>query len=135
MFWTSGIFVFLLLACGIAYYNEDDQLRRTRVYRYAVIPSLIYACIGHLFFAHRTSVAMGWGDCAGVNTLQRELGLSQLAMAIVACFFIDDPRPLVMVWSLGLLMIGVNHVVEKRGVSLLAASDVMYGSVLLSVFA
>ena len=115
--------------------HNDLTSARNNIFNYSVIPSLFFASAGHLFFGKQVRAAQGWSDSVGTVTLERELGLSQLAMAIVAICSSKDPQYISSLWGLMLCVFGINHIIVKKKVTAVAVVDVAYGATLLSIYA
>lgn len=130
--------VFMAVAAVGATARSDSQnLSKTRkqVMEFSVIPSLFFAAAGHLIFGKRVRRSQGWGSDMGTVTLQREVGLMELIMGIASIYTVDNPQHMANVWAVMLIAMGLNHVLIKKKITTVAALDIVYGCLLLAVFA
>ena len=114
--------------------RKNMDIIRKNVFYYSVIPSLAYSTIGHLFLGKNIRKAMNWGDSTGVITLQRELGITQLTMFIVACFSTNNPQYIGSLWGLMLVLMGSNHFAITKKFSAVGLIDIIYGFTLLGIY-
>jgi len=127
--------VFLVTALAIlGIQHKDLSSARKNIFNYSVIPSLFFAASGHLLFGKQVRAAQGWNDSVGTVTLERELGLTQLAMAIIAICATKNPQYIGSLWGLMLCVFGINHVIVNKKVTAVAVVDVAYGATLLGIY-
>ena len=112
---------------NIAYLKQD-------IFNFTVIPSLAIASSGHLFFGSQIRKGMGWDNSIGTVTLETELGITQLAMFIIACIPRTSPEYIGSLWGLMLVMMGINHFIVKKEFSFVGVLDIIYGGLLIALF-
>jgi hypothetical protein len=112
---------------NIAYLKQD-------IFNFTVIPSLAIAASGHLFFGSQIRKGMGWDNSIGTVTLETELGITQLAMFIIACIPRTSPEYIGSLWGLMLVMMGINHFIVKKEFSFVGVLDIIYGGLLIALF-
>ena len=112
---------------NIAYLRKD-------IFNFTVIPSLAIAATGHLFFGSQIRKGMGWDSSTGTVTLERELGITQLAIFIIACIPNNSPEYIGSLWGLMLVMMGINHFIIRKEFSIVGMLDIIYGGLLISIY-
>ena len=110
-----------------------DKIRKD-VFIYSVIPSLAYSTIGHLFLSKNIRQNMNWDNSNGVITLQRELGITQLAMFIIACISTKNPKYISYLWGLMLILMGMNHFIVTKKFNIVGLIDILYGAAILGLY-
>ena len=114
--------------------NKKQQFQKN-VFNYSVIPSLAYFTFGHLLLGKKVRENQGWSDEKGVIILQREIGIVELTLFIVACFTTSSSKYVSTIFGLMLVFFGMNHIYTSgtQNVSI-ASFDIIYGSLLLYIF-
>ena len=128
------IIIFLLIFIIAKNQKKDISYLRKNIFNFAVIPSLAIATSGHLFFGSQIRKGMGWDNTIGTVTLERELGITQLAMFIIACIPNNPPEYIGSLWGLMLVMMGINHFIVRKEFSLFGLSDIIYGGLLIALY-
>jgi hypothetical protein len=119
----------------VGFQHKDIVSARKNILNYSVIPSLFFASSGHLLFVKKVRAAQGWDDSVGTVTLERELGITQLSMAIIALFSSKDPEYICSLWGLMLCLMGLNHMWTDKKVTAVVIMDIAYGATLLGIYA
>jgi len=127
-----AVFV-IVFAVRKAQEKSESQIRK-EIFNFAVIPSLAFTAVGHLILGPQIREGMGWDDSVGTVTLERELGITQLSLFIVACMPHSSPETVASLWGLMLVMMGVNHFVVERRISPVGLSGVVYGGLLVLLY-
>ena len=128
------IIIFLIIFIIVKSQKKDTSYLRKNIFNFAVIPSLAITATGHLFFGDQIRKGMGWDSSTGTMTLERELGLTQLAMFIIACIPNNSPEYIGSLWGLMLVMMGINHFIIRKEFSIVGMLDIIYGGILISVY-
>lgn len=128
--------VFMITALALLGLERKDLTKaRKNIFYYSVIPSLFFACSGHLLFGKRVRAAQGWDESIGTVTLERELGITQLSMAIIALFSSKDPQYIGSLWGIMMCLMGINHIFVNKKMTAVAIVDIAYGATLLGIYA
>lgn len=128
------IIIFLIIFTITKIQKKHIAYLRKDIFNFTVIPSLAIAASGHLFFGSQIRKGMGWDNSTGTVTLERELGITQLAMFIIACIPNNPPEYIGSLWGLMLFMMGINHFIVKKEFSLVGMLDIIYGGLLIALF-
>ena len=128
------IIIFLIIFIISKIQKKNITYLRKDIFNFTVIPSLAIAATGHLFFGSQIRKGMGWDNTTGTVTLERELGITQLAIFIIACIPSNSPEYIGSLWGLMLVMMGINHFIIRKEFSIIGILDIIYGGLLISVY-
>ena len=128
------IIIFLIIFIITKIQKKNIVYLRKNIFDFTVIPSLAIASTGHLFFGSQIRKGMEWDSSTGTVTLERELGITQLAMFIIACIPSNSPEYIGSLWGLMLVMMGINHFIVRKEFSVVGMLDIIYGGILMSVY-
>ena len=128
------IIIFLIIFVIAKIQKKNIAYLRKDIFNFTVIPSLAIAASGHLFFGSQIRKGMGWDNSTGTVTLERELGITQLAMFIIACIPRTSPEYIGSLWGLMLVMMGINHFIVRKEFNLVGMLDIIYGGLLIALF-
>ncbi len=128
------IIIFLIIFVIAKIQKKNIAYLRKDIFNFTVIPSLAIAATGHLFFGSQIRKGMGWDSSTGTVTLERELGITQLAIFIIACIPSKSPEYIGSLWGLMLVMMGINHFIIRKEFSIVGMLDIIYGGLLISIY-
>ena len=123
--------------------HHPDRLSKLQkqVMQFSVIPSLFFASVGHLFFGKQVRESQGWGNDTGTITLQREIGLMELVMALFSVHqdvtgkaSVDESPVMGSLWGVILATLGFNHILINKKLTTMAILDIVYGFLLMLLF-
>ena len=108
------IIMFLIIFIVAKIQKTNIAYLRKNIFNFTVMPSLTVAGLGHLFFGSQIRKGMNWDNSIGTITLERELGITQIAMFIIGCIPNNPPEHIGSLWGLMLVMMGINHFIIRK---------------------
>ncbi len=122
LFVVSSLFAFI----------RRRKERKHHIRMFALIPSLIWSSSGHLLIGDKIRKGMGWKSDPGTVTLQRELGIMELALLFMA--FSEKNAPVAAkIWGVSLILMGGNHIVTAKN-TLVGVIDIALGFIFLLTY-
>jgi hypothetical protein len=131
---TIFIIIFLILYSIEKSQNKSINQIRKDIFNFSVIPSLVVATSGHLLFGNKIRKSMKWDNTIGTITLERELGITQLVMLIIA-FLPNTPIEYISsMWGIMLILMGFNHFIVSKKLNLIGLQGIVYGGLLTTLY-
>lgn len=131
---TIFIIIFLILYSIEKSQNKSINQIRKDIFNFSVIPSLVIASSGHLLFGNKIRKSMKWDNTIGTITLERELGITQLVILIIA-FLPNTPIEYIScMWGIMLILMGFNHFIVSKKLNLIGLQGIIYGGLLITLY-
>ena len=122
----------LFVVSSLFAFARRRKERKHHIRMFALIPSLIWSSSGHLLIGDKIRKGMGWKSDPGTVTLQRELGIMELALLFMA--FSEKNAPVAAkIWGVSLILMGGNHIVTAKN-TLVGVIDIALGFIFLLTY-